>query len=196
MGIKIKGFTLIETIVVVAVIALTLPVIFSIFFVLLQMQTKIYRLNTVKKEGDYIINLIENTIRNDAVTIISSPIPPDDTNKVCADDLSVYPLSSTISNLYFLDKNGLWFGYIANGLTLASDSSKLDSQGLDPVNLTSSKTKVNDFSISCSRTNLYSQPSVSLSFRIEYCPDVACSQTRPEETASLFYQAKIKLRNY
>lgn len=188
MGMKIKnGFTLIETIVVVAVIGLTLPVIFSIFFVLFQQQTKIYRLNTVKKEGDYIISLMENTIKNEAVTIHSAN-PPNDTNKKCAGDSTSY---SSTSNLYFLNPNGLWFGYLVNGNTIASSSASLAS-----INLTSSKTKVSSFSISCSRTYTYSQPSVSLSFNIEFCNDVACSQTRPEEIATLHYQTRIKLRNF
>ncbi len=183
---KIKGFTLIETIVVIAVIGLTLPVIFSIFFVLLQQQTKIYRLNTVKKEGDYVISLIGNTIRNEAVTIHSAS-PSDDTNKECTGDGSLY---NSTSSLYFLNKTGLWFGYISDGITIASSSASLAS-----IDLTSSKTKISSFSISCSRRYLYSQPSVSLSFDIKYCNDVACSQTRPEELASLHYQTKIKLRN-
>lgn len=185
-----RGFTLIETIVVVAVIGLTLPVIFAIFFVLFQQQTKIYRLNTIKKEGDFLINLISNNIKNDASIILSSnsPLPPDSTNKKCDGDSTNY---SSNSSLYFLDKNGEWFGYLVSGNTIASSSASLAS-----INLTSSKTKVSSFSISCSRTYMYSQPSVSLSFDIEFCNDVACSQTRPEELASLHYQTKIKLRNY
>lgn len=189
MGIK-KGFTLIETIVVVAVIGLTLPVIFAIFLVLLQQQTKIYRLNTVKKEGDYVISLIQNTIKKNAVLILSdtSPIPPDETNTECDDDLTSY---GSTSNLYFLDKNGLWFGY-----ELSTDSIASSASNLATANLTSTKTQVSNFSIECSRTYIYSQPSVSLSFDIKYCIDAACDQTRPEETASLHYQTKIKLRNY
>ncbi|MFA6016527.1 MAG: type II secretion system protein [Patescibacteria group bacterium] len=184
-----KSFTLIETIVVVAVIGLTLPIIFSIFFVLLQQQTKVFRLNAVKKEGDYIVNLIDNTVRDRAVTILSStsPIPPT-TNKVCFDDLNPF---YSASNLYFLDKDGIWFGYEQNSDTLASASA-----GQTSINLTSPKIRVSSFSISCSRTNVYSQPSISLSFNIDYCADVACSQTRPEEIASLHYQTRIKLRNY
>lgn len=187
---KFFGFTLIETVVVVGVLGLTLPVVFSIFFVLLQQQAKIFRLNTTKKEGDYVINLIDNTVRNNAMTILSSnsPIPPDATNRECDNDSTSY---SSTSNLYFLDKNGDWFGYEINGNALASSSASLAS-----VNLTSSKTKVTGFSISCSRTYLYSQPSVSVSFDIQFCSDVACSQTRPEEISSLHYQTKIKLRNY
>ena len=62
-----KGFTLIETIVVIAVIGLTLPVLFATILTLMRQQIKIYRLSQVKREGDYIINLMENTIRNRAV---------------------------------------------------------------------------------------------------------------------------------
>ncbi|EKE14302.1 MAG: hypothetical protein ACD_12C00581G0001, partial [uncultured bacterium] len=60
-----KSFTLIETIVVVAVIGLTLPVLFAIIFILMREQVKINRLSQIKKEGDYIITLMENTIKND-----------------------------------------------------------------------------------------------------------------------------------
>ncbi len=182
-----KGFTLIETIVVIAIVSLTLPVIFSIFFVLLQQQTKIYRLNTVKKEGDYIISLIENTIKNKAVSIHSST-PPDDANKKCADDSSSY---SSTTSLYFLGSNGNWFGYLVNADSIASSSAILPSIGL-----TSSKTKINNFSISCSRRYAYSQPSVYVSFDVQYCNDVACSQIRPEEIATMHYQTAIKLRSH
>lgn len=192
MGIikKSKAFTLIETIVVVGVLGLTLPVIFSIFFVLLQQQTKIYRLNTTKKEGDYVISLIENTIKNDAVMILNSnsPIPPDATNKECDTDASSY---SSNANLYFLDKEGQWFGYLINGTSIASTSA-----GLASIDLTSTKTRITGFSISCSRSFQYSQPSVGISFDIEFCNDAECAQTRPEETSTLHYQTKIKLRNY
>ncbi|VVA43605.1 conserved hypothetical protein [Candidatus Roizmanbacteria bacterium] len=186
---KIKGFTLIETIVVVAVLGLTLPVIFSIFFVLLQQQTKIYRLNTTKKEGDYLINLVSNNIRNDASIILSSnsPLPPDATNKKCDNNSTNY---SSNASLYFLDRNGDWFGYLINGNAIASVSASLAS-----INLNSAKTRITGFSIGCRRTYIHSQPSVSISFDIEFCNKVACDQTRTEEISTLHYNTKIKLRN-
>lgn len=187
MGIiKKKAFTLIEIVVVIAVISLILPVVFSIFFVLLQQQTKIYRLNTVKKEGDYVINLIDNTLKERAVTIHTAT-PPNDANKVCT---SGPPPYSSISKLYFLDQNGAWFGYILNGNSIATASA-----GIPLIDFTSSKVRISSFSISCLRHNPFSKSVVSLSFNIEYCANDACNQTRPEETASLFYQTKIKLRN-
>ena len=183
-----KSFTLIETIVVIAVIGLILPVVFSIFFVLLQQQIKIYRLNTVKKEGDYLISIIENTLRNDTKSIHSAE-PPTDLNIECSTESSAY---GSTSSLYFLNNKDQWFGYLLNDNAIASASASTTM----PINLTSSKTKISNFSISCSRNYLYSPSSVTLSFDIKYCNDLACAQTRPEETASLFYQTKIKLRNY
>lgn len=180
-----KAFTLIETIVVVAVIGLTLPVLFAIIFTLIRQQVKIYRLSQIKREGDYVINLMENTIRNKAVTIYStSVLPPDDANIVCN------TVGGSQSNPYFLDENKLFFNYELSGNKIVFNSAI-------PVDLTSSKIKVSLFSISCSSGSAYSPPSVSLNFDIEYCNDVACSQSpRPEERASMHYQTRIKLRSH
>lgn len=186
-----KGFTIIEVIIVITVIGLTLPVIFSFYFTLLQQQAKIYRLNTVKKDGDYLINQIENTIKDRATMILSSnlPIPPDSTNKVCFDDSSSY---STTSNLYFLDEDSNWFGYIADSRTISSDSGNL----VTPVELASSKTIINNFSISCSRTYSFSPPLILLSFDICYDTGAGvCTSNKPEEVATLHYQTRIKMRN-
>lgn len=185
-----KSFTLIETIVVVVVIGLTLPVLFAIIFTLMRQQIKIYRLTQIKREGDYLIGIMENTIRDKAVTIYKSAVI-DDTNIVCK-NVETYPLSGTV---YFLDKDNEWFGYEYDGLSkIASKSADLDNPSID---LTSSKILVDSFSISCSRSSIYSPASILLSFDICYDTGLPnCATTRPEETASLHYQTRIKLRNY
>lgn len=192
-----RSFTLIETIVVVAVIGLTLPVLFAIIFTLMRQQVKIYRLSQVKREGDYVINLMENTIKNRAIIIYKSAVL-NDTNIVCK-NVGNYTLSST-DNLYFLDEDKHWFGYEYDG------SSKIASKSADLFNppniltfpLTSTKTKVSNFSISCSRNSLYSSASILLGFDICYNTGSGnCTSTRPEEiTSILHYQTRIKLRNY
>jgi len=190
-----KGFTLIETIVVIAVIGLTLPVLFVIILTLMKQQVKIYRLSQVKREGDYIINLLENTIRNRAVTIHSGQ--PSDANIVCQN--ADYPLSGTVDNLYFRDEDKQWFGYLFENNSIASKSADLDN----PPNvltspLTSSKILVNNtFSISCSRNSTYSPAAILLGFDICYDSGAGvCTSTRPEEVASIHYQTRIKLRSY
>ena len=188
-----RSFTLIETIVVVAVIGLTLPVLFAIIFTLIKQQVKIYRLSQVKREGDYVINLMENTIRNRAISIHSDT--PTEVNIVCKD--LIPPILSGTS-LYFLDKEGQWFGYLFDSDSIASKSADLDN----PLNvltsaLTSSKTIVYNFSISCSRNTIYSPPSVSFDFDVCFVTGAGiCTSTRPEEIASIHYQTRIKLRSY
>lgn len=174
-----KSFTLIETIVVVAVIGLTLPIIFAIIFTLMREQIKISRLTQVKREGDYAINLMENTIRNKAVTIHSGK-PANDTNIICA----IVGTSPSASSLYFLDENKLLFGYSGeSNTTIVSENPS--------TNLTSSKIIVDHFSIGCSSNAVYSPSSVLIDFDIRY----NTTSTRPEETASMHYHTRIKLRN-
>lgn len=188
-----KSFTLIETIVVVAVIGLTLPVIFAIIFALMRQQVKIYRMSQVKRGGDYIINLMENTIRDRAITIYKLAVI-NDSNIVCKDALSPY---SSITDLYFLDQDKQWFGYLISGNSIASNSAYLSSQSLPAINLSSSKTVVSSFSISCARNSIYSPASISLNFDI--CYDTGsgvCTSTRPEEITSIHYQAGFKLRSH
>lgn len=185
-----KSFTLIETIVVVAVIGLTLPVLIGTIFILVRQQTKIIRLSQVKREGDYIINLMENTIRNHAVSIHSGQ--PTEDNTVCKGVVGSYSYSST-SSLYFLDKDKQWFGYLFDSNSIASDSANPSPA----INLISTKTRIENFSISCARNTIYSPPSVSFDFDVCFVTGTGvCTSTRPEEIASLHYQTRIKLRSY
>ena len=191
-----KSFTLIETIVVIAVIGLTLPVLFALIFTLMRQQIKIYRLSQVKKEGDYLLSTMGNTIRDNAMTIHQAN-PPSDANIVCNDLVTspIYPTGGgTIGNLYFLDTNNNLFGYRLTGTKIASDSA---SPTVHSVDLTSSKIVVYDFSIACAKNADYSTPYVSISFNICYQTTSAnCVTSRPEEKASIHYQTRIKLRNY
>lgn len=185
MGVK-KGFTFIEMVVVIGVIALILPAIFAIIFVILQQQTKIIRLSEVKRQGDYVLNVMENTVRNYAVSNHSG-WPVTDANIVCATTIAV-PQSSS----YFKDKSNNSFGYELDTGQIVSKSSLIAD-----TFLTTTKVVVSGLSLVCTRSQTYSPPVVSLNFDI--CYNVGsgnCISTRPEETATLHYQTSIKLRNY
>ncbi len=182
-----KGFTLIEMIVVVAIVGLVVPAIFAIIFGIIREQTKINRLVTVKGEGDYILNIVANTIRNNAFSIHSAT-PPSDSNLVCNDTGTSDP-----GPLYFQDQHGEWFGFIINGETVSSESSAL----VESAMLNSQQTIITNFSLGCSRVNTFSAPVISIEFDICFMTDAGlCSSTRVEETAELHYQTKIKLRNF
>ena len=189
MGIKkgFFGFTLIEMLVVIAVIAITLPSIFAIVFGIARQQTKIYRISSVKKEGDYVLNLLTSIIKNNAVSIHSAS-PATILNEICLIVESPAPATS----LYFQDSTNNWFGYFATSNVISSDSSNL----ADPIVLNSNKILVNNFSIGCEKTASFSNANILLSFDV--CYDTGgglCTSTRPEETANLHYQTRIKLRN-
>ena len=184
---RLVGFTLIEMIVVIAVIAITLPSIYVIIFGIVRQQTKIYRISKVKKEGDYILNIISNIIKNNAVSIHST-FPATDLNEVCKN----VPSSETATSLYFQDSTNNWFGFSLTSNTISSASSKLGS----PIALNSNKILFNNFSIGCEKTASFSKANIFLIFNI--CYDTGsglCTSTRPEETASLHYQTRVKMRN-
>lgn len=183
---KKKGFTLVEMLVVFSVIALVIPSIFAIIFTVIREQAKILRLSTAKREGDYALNLINNQIRNRALSIHSDS-PADATNEICRD---VETVSS--SSLYFKDERDAWFGYYSSSNKISSSSSVIAS----PLELTSANTYVDNFSIGCEKTAAYSYPSVSIAFDICYkTVSGNCSSARPEEISTLHYQSKIGLRN-
>jgi competence protein ComGC len=182
-----KSFTLIEMVVVVAIVGLVVPAIFAIIFGILREQTKINKLVTVKAEGDYILNIVANSIRSNAFSIHSAN-PPSDANLVC--DVSA---SSNPGPLYFQDPDGGWFGYSVTGDTVASESSALT----EPAGLNSEQTIISNFTLNCSRVNSYAAPVISLAFDICFKTGTGiCTSSRVEETAQLHYQTKIKLRNF
>jgi type II secretory pathway pseudopilin PulG len=193
--IRKKSFTLIEMIVVIATIGLVLPAVFAIVFTILQQQIKIQRLSIVKREGDYALSVMENTIRNYAKSIHSGI--PDETNEICKS------VNSTPQSFdYFRDKYNNYFRFCrsrngtdcdGDGNFIASNSSILINNPSYFIALNSEKTKITNFSIQCYRTNLYSPPVVNVSFTIEY----NTTSTRPEErVTSLNYKTKIKLKSY
>ncbi len=183
MGIKKSlSFTLIETVVVVGVIALVLPSLFAIVFAILQQQTKIIRLQEVKKQGDFVLGTIKTEIKNSAVSIHSDE-PSTDLNKICQ-------TMAVEEAAYFKDRNSNWFRfYTPLGTTkIASESAAGSSD------LTNDKVLINDFSINCYKTSDYSSAIVDIKYEICYNNGTVCSSSRPEENVTLTYQTKIKLR--
>lgn len=190
-----RAFTFIEMIVVVGVIALVLPIVFGILFAIMQQQIKIYKLTEAKRQGDYALNAMETTIRNNAISThtVSPAISgiTDGGNEVCKDTTS-----SATNFSYFMDKtdNAKWFGYVPDttATKISSDSANVASKG----DLTTSKVRVENFTLTCMRSSSYSSPIISVSFNICYNNGVPCSTAaRSEEMTKLTYSTSIILRN-
>jgi len=184
---KKRAFTLIETLVVIAIIGLITPIVFTIIFIITREQMKISRLILVKRQGDNILNNISFTIKNYAYSIHSAS-PPDETNEVC-NNLGSYSSSLIFKN----NSDNSWFNFFSNNNAISSYSSTLNSN----LSLNTQSILVDNFSISCQKKSLYSPAVVSLSFDICYkTRSNNCTSQSPEETALLHYQTNIKLRNY
>lgn len=180
-----KGFTLIETLVVVAIIGLSLPVIFALFITTLQSQAKVAITQEVKRNGDYALDIIEHNIKASAYTIYSDAAQ---TTEVCTTRSSPSTPASS-ATVYFADKNNSLFYFSQLSDRIAWFAANQNPQ---TTYLTAPNVKVIDLSITCNRTASFSPPIISISFSV--------SQNEPsprhEGTASLDYRTKIKLRSY
>jgi type II secretory pathway pseudopilin PulG len=179
---KDESFTLIETIIVVGITGLIIPVVFAIIFVILQQQTKTIRLQEVKTQGDFVFSNIRTTIRNSAVQIYSDSSLQ---TEKCNTAISNYGPQNG-ATFYFKDKNGNWFNYYLSSDKISSSS----AQG--SIDLTNQKVKITSYTISCQRQSVYSPPLVSLSLTLQY----NTTSTRPEDKAELTYNTNIKLKSY
>lgn len=188
-----KGFTLIEMLVVVGVVSFILPAVFAIIFTILRQQAKIYALQEVKRQGDFVLNTIRMNLKNNATTIHTA-FPPTDSNQVCNSTGS-----SGSGTLYFQDRVNNYFSYVvindSNGIPLIASNSSIPASNPYPAtttNLTNDKTKTTSFSISCIRNASFSPPVIGISYQLQY----NTTSTRPEDIASFTYQTKIQLRSY
>lgn len=182
---KKSGFTFIELIVVVAVIGIALPALFTIVFGVMRAQLKVLRLSEVKRQGDFALSTMSTNIKNYAISVHSA-VTPAPVNQIC-----ITPGISPTPAVYFRDKynNSYWFGYsLQNGrIASASANPAIPTPGY----ITSSKVTVTDLSIKCVRSGGYALPNISIGFTVSY----AGTNTRTEETATLYYQTSVKLRN-
>lgn len=186
-----RGFTLIELIVVVAVIGLALPALFAIVFSVLQQQVKVLRLSEIKRQGDTVLNIMTTAIRSNAVKIYA-----DNTfgTEYCSNTTTNSTSGATTgTNFFFRDKSDRWFQYYLSGTALIADTNGDYLNG----NLTTSKVRIENFSISCIRGATYTGSIVTVQFDICY-NNAACASgsARNEEIAKLTYKTQVKLRNF
>lgn len=180
MGVNKKfSFTLIEIVIVIGIISSILPVIFSVVFVILREQIKLVRLQEIKRQADFALNSVKETIKNSAISLYDS-LPPDN-NPICLSD-------SSYSNPYFLDKNGNYFWFFLSDSKISSGSSVSSS-----IDITDNKVIISNYLLTCERKNFYSPPLINISFDIGF----NSSSNRPEEIIpTLHYQTKFKLKTY
>ncbi len=192
---KQSGFTIVEMIIVIAVTGLIIPAFFSIVFVIIQQQAKIIALQEVKRQGDFILNTLENTIRGSAITIYDdNNLPVVDSALVEAKQVcdvihnASFDQAPPLDLLTFKDRFGHGFRFVIDGNKVASQSAISGAT----ADLSTDKVIISavgaDPFISCNISNQFSPPVVTVSYQVTYA--VASIPTR------MTYQAKIKLKSY
>ncbi len=176
-----KAFSLIEVVVVMAVVALVVPAIFSIVFAVLKQQVKLYHMTELKRQGDTILNILQTHIKPAYGIYDVSSIP------LCAAP-NYLPLDQNgINNFYKSDLNDYSSIYL-NGTVL--NFSKIATIGGIPqiTGLTNSHTVMTKYLVSCARANSYAPVVVTINYTIGYGKTLS-----PTET--LTYRTKIVVRN-
>ncbi len=171
--------------VVVGVVALVLPAVFSIVFSILRQQAKVYALQEIRRQGDFVLNSVRTTLKNYAVSVHSAS-PPDDTNQLC-----VAPGTSSSGQIYFKDRFNNYLSYSVDSENIIASSSSIPSSS---INLTNNKVRVDpsEFSIKCERSRVSAPPIITVSYVLEY----NSNSVRPEDNASFRYQTKIQLKSF
>ncbi len=181
---KLLGFTLVEMLVVIGIVAITLPATFAIIFAIIRQQARVYALKQVKREGDFVLNKLDDNIRNNAIGIFTDASLSSN-YEVC--NLANTSASNTSGNFYFKDKIGNWFQYSSS----PDNSIAFQSAVSSTSNLTTSAVKISNFLISCNRWAAFSPPIVSISFDINF--NGAQFQ---EQQVKIHYQTQVGMKNY
>jgi len=185
-----SGFTFIEMIVVVGVIALMIPALFTIIYTLLAQQMRIYRLAYVKRQGDYVMNLIETNIRSatslhqenpdvEVCNTVNMPYSSVSVKNISASDKGFYMVDNTNNRLQFwigLDKHLYSSKYDLTGRYV-----KYFNVGTQPF-------------IMCRKSASYSPPTVTVAFDIVY--DASTSTRAEEQQVKLTYRNTVQLKSY
>ena len=184
MGIKQSGFTLVEVLMVLGVIAIVVPSIMSISYVILSEQLRIYRLTETKRQGDYIMNVMKEKITRDADTLFDN----NPGSNVC-DDAGESFTSPAGTEFDFIDAGGNTFSFreVAHNMVIT------DLTVLPTItsNLNDTRISITGLTIECSRKTRLTLPLVGFAFDATF---VDATPTAREGTITLHYQTKVKLR--
>lgn len=187
-----KGYTIVEVILVISLVGLLMPAIFSILYVIIQQQLKIYEITEVKRQGDYIMQVMKEKITRDAEVLQRD----DDgvfngtavITNICNTVGSTYTSSNQGLDFVFRDGNLNRFQYVLSGNTIFFRH--VGSSNIDAA-LNNSAVSITNLQMSCSLKSSLTNPIVTLSYTATYNRPVPNPQLG---TTVLDYQTKVKLR--
>jgi prepilin-type N-terminal cleavage/methylation domain-containing protein len=193
---KNKGYTLIEMLIVISIVGLIMPAIFTILFVIIQQQLRIYRIIETKKQGDYVLTFIKNKVIEDAVKIT------DATTEQCAIANTYYP---PLANGVQPTNNGSTFFFQTTQATtkfnfyIDTASNSIDNNSLvfnetvggtvTPTQITSKKVVISNLAFQCVKKTNTGGALVRISYVVTYNSTLG-------DPVSYTYSTKVKLRTY
>ncbi len=174
---KKNGFTIIEIVVTVGILAVVAVVGTNIFFTVLRSSSKSKVLTTVKQNGDYALSVMERMIRKSEKIVLNSD---DQTCVLGMTKFKIVNLDQQETEFEFVDMDG----DLSNGYDyVASNASRL----------TSDEVKITNPTFDCTKDSDFIPSSITIKFTVS---QNTVATPRPEEDASVDFQTTIVTRNY
>ncbi len=191
--IKRCGYTLIEMLIVLSLLTIIMPAIFTIIYTLLNQQVKIYRLVETKRQGDRIMSFMKEKIVREAMGIKNGA------GLLRCATYTAIPENTTNGNDFIFMKTVNPSGPTFNFYLTNSTFFVQDTGGLPTTSLHDNKVRVSNFQIECFRRNStipFTQSNsnvvlVGFTYTVEFVDN---SPTQAEGVTSLQYQTKVRLR--
>ena len=177
---KKKGFTLIEMLIVLTVVAILLPTVFSIVIVIMRQQVRIYKVIETRRQGDYILTFIKDRLVR-SNQMLNYPAG----TQLCA----TAPSTSTATNgaaVSFLGNDDIEyriFSQVSGTTTNLMFALPATSSG---ITINNNLVEVINFSVQCGRRAGLGAPLINIAYTVRF--------KDADFSVSIPYQTKIKLR--
>lgn len=178
---KKKGFTLIEMLIVLTVVAIVLPTVFTIVIVIMRQQVRIYKVVETRRQGDYILTFIKDRLVR-SNQMLDYPAG----TQLCDTAPSTSPATdgSTVAFLGNDDVQYRIFSQTSGGTTNLMFASPANT--VTPITINNNLVDITNFSVQCGRRAGLGAPLINVSFTVRF--------KDPEFSVSIPYQTKVKLR--
>ena len=177
---KIDGFTLIETLVSLAILGVVLTVSVSAFLTVLTRSTKVQVVRAIESDGQYALRIVEEMVKR-AERVLTNFDGQD-----CEEAMNYLRIKNAdggITEFSCLDE-GLVSGFIA--------SSSGGALGGEDRRLTSPMVRLDDCYFDCSSGGVDKPDQIGIYFTLSQSGDTS----RVNEQAASVFQSAVTLRNY
>lgn len=179
MGRIKNGFTFVELVVTIGIVAFIVPTIFSISFLIFRQQTILYSFHEIKRQGDNVSQIIKNSLGTNARKIIASDL----NNEVDICPVITSPTPTFFPQLFVEDKYGNNYSFVLESNPVPTPN-KVASIGATTVYLTNPDVSISNLEFSCYKSSLSSPSVVTAKYNVS------------KNGQSLDYRLKIRLNTY